>query len=282
MKYSKRKDRYCCNVLNDNFHEIDDRLKDLEENGGSGGGGSGKDGVSILSVEQTTTSTEDGGTNVITCTLSDGTESNFNIRNGNRGSDGKDGLDGVDGKSAYQYAREGGYDGTELEFAEKMAEDVDVDIDYSKLEFDTEEIVVKDPVDKILSHVGMIIHSTTLDTMEKVIEIYGGTTWVKIEGRFLLGQSSTYAINSTGGAATHTLSVNEMPSHNHEEVTIAGHYMTVWSDRNTKGGGAFNMGGLFESNGNNNNTFVVGNKGGSQPHNNMPPYKTVYIWERTE
>ena len=21
--------------------------------------------------------------------------------------------------------------------------------------------------------------------------------------------------------------------------------------------------------------------GGSQPHNNMPPYKSVYIWERT-
>lgn len=49
------------------------------------------------------------------------------------------------------------------------------------------------------SYVGMVIHSTTLDTQQKVIEQYGGTTWVKIEGRFLLGQSSSYAINSTGG-----------------------------------------------------------------------------------
>lgn len=39
MKYSKRKDKYCCNVLNDNFHEIDERLVDLENNGGGGGGG---------------------------------------------------------------------------------------------------------------------------------------------------------------------------------------------------------------------------------------------------
>ena len=39
MKYSKRKDKYCCDVLNDNFHEIDDRLTDLEENGGGSGGG---------------------------------------------------------------------------------------------------------------------------------------------------------------------------------------------------------------------------------------------------
>lgn len=43
MKYSKRKDRYCCNVLNDNFHEIDSRLNDLEENGGGSGGGGSTD-----------------------------------------------------------------------------------------------------------------------------------------------------------------------------------------------------------------------------------------------
>lgn len=74
-------------------------------------------------------------------------------------------------------------------------------------------------LDKIkeLSHIGMIIHSTTLDTMEKVIEIYGGTIWYKIEGMFLLGQSSTYAVNSTGGEASHTLSSTEMPSHTHTE-----------------------------------------------------------------
>lgn len=72
-------------------------------------------------------------------------------------------------------------------------------------------------LDKIkeLSHIGMIIHSTTLDTMEKVIKIYGGTTWEKIEGMFLLGQSNTYAVNSTGGEASHTLSSTEMPSHAH-------------------------------------------------------------------
>ena len=40
MKYSKRKDKYCNNVLNDNFHEIDDRLKSLEKGGGGSGGGS--------------------------------------------------------------------------------------------------------------------------------------------------------------------------------------------------------------------------------------------------
>lgn len=98
MKYSKRKDKYCCNVLNDNFQEIDERLKDLEENSGSGGGAAGKDGVSVVSVEQTTTSTEDGGINVVTCTLSDGKTSGFEIRNGGKGSPGEPGSPGAPGE----------------------------------------------------------------------------------------------------------------------------------------------------------------------------------------
>ena len=37
MKYSKRKDKYCSDVLNDNFKEIDTRLSDLERGSGSAG-----------------------------------------------------------------------------------------------------------------------------------------------------------------------------------------------------------------------------------------------------
>ena len=164
----------------------------------------GTDGVGIQSVEQTTTSTEDGGTNVVTVTKTDGTTSTFYVRNGSRGStgpagsdgqdgvpplvsvseitgghrvsiqdadgtssfdvmDGKDGADGQDGKdgqsgaagadgitptigangnwyvgqtdtgvaatghdgkSAYQYAVEGGYTGTEEAFAAKLAKEM--------------------------------------------------------------------------------------------------------------------------------------------------------------
>lgn len=39
------------------------------------------------------------------------------------GADGQDGQDGSDGKSAYQYAVDGGYTGTEAEFAAKLAEE---------------------------------------------------------------------------------------------------------------------------------------------------------------
>ena len=43
---------------------------------------------------------------------------------GSPGADGADGQPGADGKSAYQYAQDGGYTGTEAEFAAKLAEEL--------------------------------------------------------------------------------------------------------------------------------------------------------------
>ena len=57
----------------------------------------GADGIGIQSVEQTTTSTEDGGINVITVTKTDGTSSMFTVRNGSKGSTGATGAAGEDG-----------------------------------------------------------------------------------------------------------------------------------------------------------------------------------------
>lgn len=43
-----------------------------------------------------------------------------------------------------------------------------------------------------------------------------GGTWKKTaDGRCLIGASTAYPLGSTGGEATHELTVNEMPSHNH-------------------------------------------------------------------
>ena len=89
-------------------------------------GSDGQDGIGIQSVEQTSASTEDGGTNIITVTKSDGTSFTFQVKNGSKGSAGPAGADGqpgADGKSAYQYAKDGGYAGTEAEFAEKLAQE---------------------------------------------------------------------------------------------------------------------------------------------------------------
>ena len=57
-----------------------------------------------------------------------------------------------------------------------------------------------------------------------------------------------------------------MPSHSHK--------IAYWS---TSGG--YNINGTAGGGlGQGSSTSSVG---GSQPHNNMPPYKSVYIWERT-
>ena len=121
----------------------------------------------------------------------------------------------------------------------------------------------------------MIIHSTTLDTEAKVIAIYGGTSWSKIEGRVLVGEGTldsthSYTINTTGGEPEHTLIVDEMPSHQHGIPFFTPHaYRT-----NAQAGTSANLTELYGSS-------SVSATGGGQPHNNMPPYKTVYIWERT-
>ena len=179
--------------------------------------------------------------------------------------------------------------------------------------------------DLIKSHVGMIIQSTTLDTEGKVKAIYGGTSWSRIEGRFLLGASSAYAVNSIGGEAAHTLTTAEMPSHTHtnthrhdvseKTVNYSGdHAHHMFNNGDASGAGNYigkaytnqvaniysyslvntaygaNMGLTSTGGGHthtlnafstNNTSITTSYTGDNSPHNNMPPYKVVYIWERT-
>lgn len=56
-------------------------------------GQKGNDGVGISKIEQTTTSSADGGNNVFTVTLTNGNTASFNVKNGSKGSPGNDGSD---------------------------------------------------------------------------------------------------------------------------------------------------------------------------------------------
>lgn len=134
----------------------------------------------------------------------------------------------------------------------------------------------------IQSHVGMIIQTTTLDTEAKVKAIYGGTSWSKIEDRFLLGASSTYKVNSIGGEATHTLTINEMPSHAHA-FSNGGYSLNI--NCNSAHSGLPNEAGFVMARDNafsnsKKNACSISASGYNAAHNNMPPYKAVYIWER--
>ena len=62
-------------------------------------GQQGTDGIGIRSIVQTTTSLDDGGTNVVTVTLEDDRTSTFNIKNGSKGSTGAQGPAGQDGQN---------------------------------------------------------------------------------------------------------------------------------------------------------------------------------------
>ena len=56
--------------------------------------------------------------------------------------------------------------------------------------------------------------------------LFGGT-WVRLKDTFLLANGDTYPANSTGGSATKTIAVSNMPSHNHSVSSSGGHSHSV-------------------------------------------------------
>lgn len=119
--------------------------------------------------------------------------------------------------------------------------------------------------------------------------LFGGS-WVKVEGKFLLGTSADYPVRSQGGQSVVALTEQQLPSLRGE----------VWfpTDRQTY---AMISGtsGIFKPNRDHtqqdefkpttgygtalSDTATYGFKvdvGGNAPHNNMPPYFAVNIWRR--
>lgn len=52
--------------------------------------------------------------------------------------------------------------------------------------------------------------------------LFGGT-WTRLKDSVLMAAGDTYAINTTGGSASVTLNVNQLPSHNHSLTTNGSH-----------------------------------------------------------
>lgn len=105
--------------------------------------------------------------------------------------------------------------------------------------------------------------------------LWGGT-WVRQpEGLTLVSAGGNYSLNSTGGEATHTLTVAEMPSHQHQMVNgnTGGYDYSAW----TKSSVVLHDAGAIGYAGNANTSYV----GGNAAHNNMMPYKAAYCWLRT-
>lgn len=102
-------------------------------------------------------------------------------------------------------------------------------------------------------------------------------TWERVKGKVLVGldenDTAFNTIGKTGGEKTHTLTVDEMPSHNHSlgSYKKAGNQTAL---SNTNSGQYSYPNGVGD--------ITIGNTGGSQPHNILQPYQVIgYMWIRT-
>ena len=147
-------------------------------------------------------------------------------------------------------------------------------------------------------------------------DVFPGT-WVSFgKGRTLVGVDRSdlefQSSEDTGGEKTHTLTVEELPAHDHSAITTVKSKSLTGKVWNFAGQGASNgpgnsTSGVFSKGGDANCFYpsatktatgisdgftldathghtastVVGNTGSGTAHNNMMPYITVYMWKRT-
>ena len=165
-----------------------------------------------------------------------------------------------------------------------------------------------------------------LDTMKKIYPVgsiyistvstnpatlFGFGTWEAMPaGRVLLAQGksdwgTTYEAGSSGGEATHQLTVGELPSHGHtastDTININGGFRLdgteIGSTTSASGvfsigssftpskghgssGGGSNVGRNINFNSTHSHKITINNVGEGQSHNNIQPYLTVYMWKR--
>ena len=126
--------------------------------------------------------------------------------------------------------------------------------------------------------IGSIIMGTgnSFATQEAVQTVYIGT-WEQIKDVFLLAAGDSYEAGSTGGEATHTLTVNELATHSHDIIANGSGKRVGFNEGNADPDYVRND---YTDTGNIGNQYVTNEVGGNQAHNNMPPYLTVYMWRR--
>lgn len=110
--------------------------------------------------------------------------------------------------------------------------------------------------------------------------VWGGIWKKTADGRCLIGANSTYPLGSTGGEASHYLTIDEIPSHDHNLSDWA----MSWKQNGARGEVNLGVSATAEAWSNNRGYFKSQTSkatGGGQAHNNMQPYLAVYIWERT-
>ena len=135
------------------------------------------------------------------------------------------------------------------------------------------EVYTKDEITALLLNIKPIgsieINTTGINPSEYI----GGEWEAWGSGRVPVGVDATQeefnTVEKTGGEKEHTLTVSEMPSHEHEIAYDQGSGGgTEWLSSGGNSGGAFWSSDFCKS------------RGGNAPHNNLQPYITCYMWKR--
>ena len=117
---------------------------------------------------------------------------------------------------------------------------------------------------------------TQTDTNPATILKFG--TWERIKGKVCLGldedDTDFNTIGKTGGEKTHTLTINEMPNHNHNIVT--------WNNYNSGTMTGIKVAKTIDNaDGPSSSSQPISRTGGGGAHNNLQPYEIVgYMWIR--
>ena len=91
-----------------------------------------------------------------------------------------------------------------------------------------------------------------------------GRTTPDLRDRFIVGAGGGYKVGAKGGEATHKLTIDEMPSHTHQDKFYGADVALVYKKNNY----FYNQAAKYDLQ----NTAETESKGGNKPHNNLPPY----------
>lgn len=108
--------------------------------------------------------------------------------------------------------------------------------------------------------------------------LFGGS-WTRIQDRFLLAAGSGYTAGTTGGAAAHTLTEQQMPRHTHMfHIGSHGSALDGPFDK-TRTALKFDYQSQYAKG--SVDGSIVRETGGAESFPLMPPYVAVYVWQRT-
>lgn len=209
----------------------------LSNRGGNGGAGKG-----IESIEQTVTSTTDGGYNKITVTLTNGEQEEFMIKNGETGSTGPKGDTGSQGPKG--------------------------DTGPAGPQGDPVSVLEAWPVGSI--------YFTMNETSPA--QLFGGQ-WTRYVDKFVYAVGS-YTAGQTGGSQTVKLVPNHIPAHSHgmrlgwsDNLETVNSVVTAVEKQGLTAGTAESH--IVVDAG-----YTTDPVGSGTAHTNMPPFVAAYVWER--